>query len=307
MVERCPGEIGLPGGRRVVIAWCLMLYATPLVAQNPLTPLFGEGAAEQRLLDQIKVSRRQEKQVGQTQFANFRKSLRGRGIRLLVRGRDVEYFRRLVVVLRAQMTHRDRYPNFTVYLAKTRSTDARAFPGGIIIVTAGMLELAETEAALAGVLAHELSHIDRGHQLDRYRRLAVAQEGFQGGQFSLAEMFSRGRLMINAYARPFRPEQESEADADAARWTLRCGYSPLEFARLFDRFAKRAAGRNAPVAAFWRSHPPHQQRLVAVAELAAREARQRGIVLAELYVGRENLQRRIPRHERVFRAVTDSP
>ncbi len=300
MVERCPGEIGQPGGRRVVIAWCLMLCATPLVAQNPLSPLFGEGAAEQRLLDQIKVSRRQEKQIGQTQFANFRKSLRGRGIRLFVRGRDVEYIRQLVGVLRAQMTHRDRYPKFTVYLAKTRSTDARAFPGGIIIVTAGMLELAETEAALAGVLAHELSHIDRGHQLDRYRRLAVAQEGFQRAQFSLAEMFSRGRLLINTYARPFRPEQESEADADAARWTLRSGYSPLEFARLFDRFANRPGGRNVRVADFWRSHPPHHQRFAAVADVAVTEAGQRGIVLAELCVGRENLQQRIPRHEKVF-------
>ena len=300
MVERCPGAIGLSGGQRVVIAWCLMLSATPLVAQNPLLPLFGEGAAEQRLLDQIKVSRRQEKQIGQTQFANFRKSLRGRGVRLLVRGRDVEYIRQLVGVLRKQMTHRDRYPNFTVYLAKTRSTDARAFPGGIIIVTDGMLELAETEAALVGVLAHELSHIDRGHQLDRYRRLAVAQEGFQRGQFSLTEMFSRGRILMNTYARPFRPEQESEADADAARWTLRSGYSPLEFARLFDRFANRPGGRKARVAAFFRSHPPHHQRLVAVSDLAVTEARQRGVELAELYVGRENLQRRIPRHAKAF-------
>ncbi|MEE3372159.1 MAG: M48 family metallopeptidase [Planctomycetota bacterium] len=300
MIERCPRAIGLPGRQRVVIAWCLLLCATPLVAQNPLPPLFGEGAAEQRLLDQIKVSRRQEKQIGQAQFANFRKSLRGRGVRLLVRGRDVEYIRRLVGVLHEQMSHRDRYPNFTVYLAKTKSTDARAFPGGIIIVTAGMLELAETEAALAGVLAHELSHIDRGHQLDRYRRLAVAQEGFQGGHFSLAEMFSRGRLLINTYARPFRPEQESEADADAARWALRSGYSPLEFAHLFDRFANRAGGRNAPRAAFWQSHPPHRQRLAAVAAVAATEARQRGVVLAELYVGRENLQRRIPRQEKIF-------
>ena len=300
MVERCPRASGLPGGRRVAIAWCLMLCAPPLVAQNPLPSLFGESAAEQRLLDQIKVSRRQEKQIGQTQFANFRKSLRGRGVRLLVRGRDVEYIRQLVGVLREQMTHRDRYPALTVYVAKTKSTDARAFPGGSIIVTAGMLELAETEAALAGVLAHELSHIDRGHQLDRYRRLAVAQEGFQRGRLSLAEMFSRGRLLINTYARPFRPEQESEADADAARWALRSGYSPLEFARLFDRFANRAGGRNAPLAAFWQSHPPHRQRLAAVAAVAATEARQRGVVLAELYVGRENLQRRIPRHEKMF-------
>ena len=287
-------------GQRIVIGWGLMLCGAPLVAQNPLPPLFGEGAVEQRLLDQIKVSRRQEKQIGESQFANFRKSLRGKGVRLLRRGRDVEYLRQLVEVLHKQMTHRDRYPDFAVYLAKTKSPDARAFPGGIIIVTAGMIELAETEAALAGVLAHELSHIDRGHQLDRYRRLAVAQEGFQGGRFSLAEMFTRGRLMINAFARPFRPEQESEADADAARWTLRSGYSPLEFARLFDRFANRGPRQAAQVMAFLRSHPPHRQRLAAVAQVAATEARQRGIDLTELYVGRENLQRRIPRHRRAF-------
>ncbi|MBN79549.1 MAG: hypothetical protein CMJ70_05370 [Planctomycetaceae bacterium] len=300
MVHRHHWAAVTVGKQRFLFGCWLVICATPLVAQNSLPPLFSEGSAEQRLLDQIKVSRRQEKQIGQTQFANFRKSLRGRGVRLLVRGRDVEYIRQLVGVLREQMTHRDRYPNFTVYLAKTRSTDARAFPGGIIIVTAGMLDLAETEAALAGVLAHELSHIDRGHQLDRYRRLAVAQEGFPRGQFSLTEMFSRGRLLINTYARPFRPEQESEADADAARWTLRSGYSPLEFARLFDRFANRAGGGNPRITDFWRSHPPHRQRLAAVADVAAAEARQRGIVLTQLYVGRENLQRRIPRHEKAF-------
>ena len=100
MVHRHPRVAGTVGGQRVLIGCCLVLCVAPLVAQNPLTPLFGEGAAEQRLLDQIKVSRRQEKQIGQAQFASFRKSLRTRGVRLLVRGRDVEYIRQLVGVLR---------------------------------------------------------------------------------------------------------------------------------------------------------------------------------------------------------------
>ena len=285
----------------LIAVWgCLAATVPSVGGQNPLPQLFGEGAAEEHLLDQVVISRRQEKQIGDAQFAGFRKVMRGKGVRFLRRGTDLEYVRQLVAVLAEQMTHRRRYPRFVVYLARSKTTDARAFPGGTIVVTTGMLDFAESEAALVGVLAHELSHIDRGHQLDRYRRTTVAQQGFTSGRFSLTEMFSRGRVMMTLFTRPFRPEQESEADADATRWTLEAGYDPLEFARLFDRWAMRDGNRPAAAMSFLQSHPPHRERLAAVSRLAADEARRRGVDLGDLYVGRENLTQRIPRHQRRF-------
>ena len=67
---------------------------------------------------------------------------------------------------------------FEVFWADSKETDARAFPGGSIVVMRGLVEFAQSEAALVGVLAHELSHIDHGHQLRQARAMKLAKRGW---------------------------------------------------------------------------------------------------------------------------------
>ena len=64
------------------------------------------------------------------------------------------------------------YP-FTFTVLNTPEVNAFALPGGYIYVTRGLMALANSEAELAGVLAHEVGHVVARHTAQRYSR-AVA-------------------------------------------------------------------------------------------------------------------------------------
>ena len=105
-----------------------------------------------------------------------------------------------------------------------------------------MIEFAESEAALVGVLGHELSHIDHGHQLRMARAMKLAQGGWNFESGNPQDMQQHILLMTKNFARPFRPEDEATADRDGATWAFELGYEPREMARLFKRLdeSKRA-------------------------------------------------------------------
>lgn len=218
-------------------------------------------------------------------------------MKVLSRGDDVEYLRKLVESQRSQMQNADRYQKIRVLLADSPSTDARSFPGGTLIFYRGMLEFADNEAALVGVVGHELSHLDRGHQLDQLRRIKLAQQTFQGGQVAPETFFRNGALMMKMFTRPFRPEDEAEADLDAFNWSYRTGYDPRELARLFQRMHERDRERDARPA-FFRTHPYHLDRfrvgMDRYAELQVESPAE------SLYLGRDNLDLRVPMSERRF-------
>ncbi len=253
--------------------------------------------AERRAIDRIAVSARDEQQYGNGVLRNFLDELRRRGIRVSSEGRDVEYVQQLVAVVARQMNNKRRYDGIRVYVAESDDTDAFAFPGGSLIVFRGMLDVARSEAALVGVIGHELSHIDRQHQLYDLRRIKYAQQTFGGeSRLSFEQFMQSGMLMMKSFMRPFRPEDELQADRDGATWAYRAGYDPRETAELFARLARRERGPQAP--GFLRSHPYHRDRYRAVMQLYAQL--QKAEPRDELYVGIENLRQRIPRARREF-------
>ena len=98
--------------------------------------------------------------------------------------------------------------------------------------------------------------------------------------------------------RPFRPEDETAADADGATWAYRAGYDPRELAALFVRLAERDGNRGGQVPAFFRTHPYHADRYAAIValyeQLQATEPRN------DLYKGAANLRRRVTRMDQEF-------
>ncbi|MCB2156426.1 M48 family metalloprotease [bacterium] len=79
----------------------------------------------------------------------------------------------------ARQGGREDLPSSAYYFAVIDNPDPNAFagPGGYIFVTSGALELMETEAELAGVLAHEVAHVNEKHLLKMYKRQQVLQAG----------------------------------------------------------------------------------------------------------------------------------
>jgi predicted Zn-dependent protease len=270
----------------------------PFNPQSFFDQFFGSGNPEQQEeLARVKVSVREENEYGEQVFKSFQDDFKRRKINLVNRGKEVEYLRKLLETLRPHMANRERYPSIQVLLADSEITDAYSIPGGTLIVFRGLMDLAETEAELTGVLGHELSHLDRGHQLLPIRRNKLAQQNFNSARNDPSAMFRQANLFMSAFMRPFRPEDEAQADQDGATWTYRAGYDPRAMAVLFNKLQERdRGGQFAP--AFLRTHPYHSERRAAIERLYAEL--QRAEPKSDLYLGRTNLKRRVPMSERRF-------
>ena len=106
------------------------------------------------------------------------------------------------------------------------------------------MNFAPSEAALVAVLGHELSHIDRGHQLFDLKRTQRIKQTLNPASFSLQQLMSNQQFLLKSIARPFRPEEELLADLDGARWAFQLGYDPREMAALFQRMQQRQQQKN---------------------------------------------------------------
>ena len=268
-------------------------------SEKMFSGMFGDAPDDQRKLKAVPVSIQEEQQLGKQLLDQTLGGLRRQKTAYVQAGNTWQYVDRLVRELSSQMANRRRYRRFDVYVVQTENTDARAFPGGAILISEGMLDFAPSEAALAGVLAHELSHIDRGHLLEGIQRQKLAQRSFSGGR-SVADMMQASRMLMSQFARPFRPEQEVEADQDATLWLLQSSYDPREMADLFLKLHQRDQDKQQVqsfMPSFLRSHPFHLERRNAVQQAAKRAIGQAG----PLYIGRRNLQERTTRSQRVYR------
>ncbi|MEX0938212.1 MAG: M48 family metallopeptidase [Pirellulales bacterium] len=260
--------------------------------------IFGEeNEADRAAIAQVKISPREERQLGSAIFNGCVAQLERQGIAVEKRGQDVAYVQRLVDQLRPLMANDRRYRQIQVHIADTDDTEALSFPGGAIIVSRGLIEFCESEAALVAVLGHELSHIDRGHQLYHLRRWKLMQKSLTG-RFDMRQMMHSGGILVRMVMQPFRPEEELQADGDGVRWAFELGYDPAELAQVLMRFHQRQRQQPNFVPAFLRSHPSPVDRYQAILKQADELADSRPHV--EPYVGRENLRRRIPRPDQAF-------
>lgn len=249
-------------------------------------------------LSKVTVSRKEETQAGEQALRALLEPLERQKVEVRESGKDVEYLRRLVAQIRPLMKNAKRYRRIRILLVETDHTDARSFPGGTIVISRGMMDFCETEAALVGVLGHELSHIDRGHQLRFLKRWKLTQQSLANP--SPQSLMSMGMKMGRMFSQPFRPEEETEADADATKWLFALGYEPIELARVFQRLQTRDANQPDFRPAFLRSHPFHIDRFNAIQE-QVKALHQAHPEKSATYIGRENLRRRIPRTQRAFR------
>ncbi len=106
--------------------------------------------------------------------------------------------------------------------------NAFALPGGYVYVTRGLIALANSEAELASVLAHEVGHVAARHTVQRYNRgMGMAIGGallgaLIGNQIVNDLVQQGGQLYLLSYSR----KQEYEADQLGVRYLVRAGYDP---------------------------------------------------------------------------------
>jgi predicted Zn-dependent protease len=169
---------------------------------------------------------------------------------------------------------------FRVYVANLPDMNAFALPGGYIFMFRGMMTSLESEAELAGVLAHEMGHVWRRHMARRMQKstpvniasLAGMLAGMLlGGTVSpaLGQALTMGSIAGGVQKQlAFSREDEQEADWAAFKTITSAGYPPSEMEKSFQRIWKmeRYLGGDMPV--YLRTHPTSPQRIEAMSNMA---------------------------------------
>lgn len=156
--------------------------------------------------------------------------------------------------------------------------NAFAVPGGYIYVSRGLLALANSEAEMAGVIAHEIGHITARHAAARMSQGALIGIGAAilsaaTGSDAVGQVANVGSdLYIKSYSR----SQEDEADALGVRYLAQAGYDPnamAEFLQSLDdqtKLDQKIAGKDdAAEFSYFSTHPVTAERVKHAATLAA--------------------------------------
>ncbi len=267
----------------------------PRVFEGMMNDTVRLSAEEREALRKVDVPLAKEKEYGNSVFSGFKNQLATQGISISDKGKDAKYLMALANRVKPLLQNAGRYSKLRIYVVDSPDVDARSVPGGILIFYRGLLESAESEAALIGIVGHELSHLDRRHQLKPLQQQALAQQQFQRmaaqGQFNPQSFFDFGKLSMNSF-HPFHPDEEAEADLDAVGWMYQLGYQPTELGKLFQRLAPGNRPGADFMPSFLRMHPPFPERSAKVTEETARL--QQIEPKLDLIIGRDELQRRSP-------------
>jgi predicted Zn-dependent protease len=187
--------------------------------------------------------------------------------------------------------------DFTFTLLDSEIVNAFALPGGYVYISRGLLALADNEAEMAGVLAHEIGHVTARHSAQRYSRGVVAQGGLTastilagvfGGQAAADAVQQLGGKGAQAYLAGYSRDQEFQADELGVRYLARAGYDPramssfLEKLGRNDQLGRKLAGKEGqdPAASWFATHPRTPDRV-------ARAAAQAGGAAGDTQVGRD--------------------
>ncbi|MBS0288350.1 MAG: M48 family metallopeptidase, partial [Proteobacteria bacterium] len=129
------------------------------------------------------------------------------------------------VIQELQTQYNPKELNYRVFIFHGEP-NAFALPGGIIVVTTGMLQLLNSEAELVGILGHEKGHIDLGHCIDHMRIQAKTYQSSFGAflDWYLATMLNH----------TFSKFQENEADRFGFESLIALQYDPGALSEAFD-------------------------------------------------------------------------
>lgn len=156
---------------------------------------------------------------------------------------------------------------YQFHVVQQSEINAFALPGGPIFVNLGTINAADSEAELAGVMAHEMSHVYMQHSAKQASKQSLA-EGILGiisgilGSGTASDL-ARVGLQIGAGTVFLKYSREDEAQADAVGAVImyKAGYDPHALAQFFEKLEKQGGG-NGPQ--FLSDHPNPGNRMSAI-------------------------------------------
>ena len=167
-----------------------------------------------------------------------------------------------------------RYP-YTVKVVNAEEINAFALPGGPLYINRGLITAARTEAELAGVMAHEISHIALRHGTNQASKAYLGQAGLGllggllGSSTASKVVGTIGGFGLNAAFLKFSRDDEHEADEVGAHMMALAGYSPVAMADFFAVLRAQQGRDPGKVERFFSSHPAPVNREARIRTLAS--------------------------------------
>ncbi len=148
---------------------------------------------------------------------------------------------------------------FTIKVIDTEDVNAFALPGGFFFVNSGLILKADSEAELAGVMAHEIAHVAARHGTRQATRGEIAQLAtipliFMGGWTGYG-IRQAASVAIPVGFLTFSRGFESEADLLGLEYMYKSGYDPGAFVDFFEKIQSAEKKKPGTMSKVFSTHP----------------------------------------------------
>ncbi|MCS5712469.1 M48 family metalloprotease [Candidatus Berkiella aquae] len=171
-------------------------------------------------------------------------------------------------------TQSQSQPNYQFFIVKDKTINAFALPGGFVAVNTGLILATEAESELAGVLAHEIGHVQQKHIARMYAHagrlrlstiagmiasIIIATQSPQAAQGALAATLAGSQQALINFTR----DHEKEADYVGIQTLAKAGFDPMGMPTFFHRMYQDTRYHGNHVPEYLMTHPLTEARMVA--------------------------------------------
>ena len=156
---------------------------------------------------------------------------------------------------------------FTIKVIDSDEINAMALPGGFFYVNSGLIMNCDEEAELAGVMAHEISHVIAHHAARQQTKMNYAQIGsipliiMTQGTWTGYGIYEASQLAIPLTFLKFSRADEAEADFLGVQYMYKAGYDPQSFITLFEKLDALEKHKPGTLAKAFSDHPQTPDRI----------------------------------------------
>lgn len=161
---------------------------------------------------------------------------------------------------------------YTFYVVNIDQVNAFAIPGGHIYINRGLVERSESLAELAGVVGHEIGHVEARHGVDQMQRMQAANAGYAVATILLGhepEGAAGAAVEVGAaaYFAHHSREDELEADSIGVRLVRDAGIDPAGVATFFQKLLEDRERQPSILEQWFSTHPLTEERIARVRAL----------------------------------------
>ena len=238
---------GHPVRHRIVIGIAVvsMVLGVPsIVAQTRIRPGFNLFSVDQ------------DQEIGRQSAAEAEKQLP------ILNDRATDQLVSGIAARLARVAPGANYP-YQYKVVNTSDINAFALPGGFLYLNRGMIEAATSEGMLAGVMAHEMSHVALRHGTTQASKAYLGQAGLgilggllgKDGSSTGKTIGAVGGFGLNALFLSYSRTDETQADVVGAQILAKAGYDPMDMVAFFQLLEGKKNREPSKVEQFFSDHP----------------------------------------------------